>query len=108
MKLLNFVIPGIVLTLLLVSNTRADNHLTQQEVKEQAAKLCLAEAEKKYGVGAVLDKDKARIIRDPSRAKWNKSLQGAMVKMKIKPQAKRANKYACLLKTDKSITFFKV
>ena len=102
------VIAAVLFNVAFIPAAMADGHLSKSEVKAQAVQMCHAEAEKKYGVDSIVySDDKAKISRDTSRAKWNKSLKGAMVKMKIKPKSKRAYKYNCLVKTDKTITFFK-
>lgn len=86
----------------------AHSHLSKEEVKAQAVELCVNEAQKRYGKDSIVYRDeKAKLNRDPSRAKWNKSLKGATVKMRIKPESKRTSKYSCLVKTDRTITFFK-
>lgn len=108
MKIVKSAVFACVFNLAAIPAVLADSHLSKAEVKAQAVEMCVTEAEKRYGENAIVYKDEqARIERDPSRAKWNKSLQGAMVKMKIKPQSKRTSKYSCLVKTDRTITFFK-
>ena len=87
----------------------AQDNLSKAEVKEQAVDICHTEAQRRYGENAIVYSDEtARYSRDTSRAKWNKSLRGAMVKMRIKGKSKRSTKYECLVKTDRTVTFFKV
>lgn len=71
--------------------------LSRDDIKSQAVELCRIETERRYG------SDTIRLIADKSS--WSRDLQGALVKMKIKPAAKRAKKYYCVVKADKSVDY---
>ena len=68
-------------------------------LKEQALELCQSAAEKRYGDNAIKSLGK--------KAKWSKGLNGAMVKMKIKPKSKKASKFQCVVSLDKSVKFYR-
>ena len=77
----------------------AQTKLTKSEVKDQAIEICQTEAKKRYG------EDSIKFIG--SKAKWKNGMDGALVKMKIKPQSKRVSKYSCVLQTDTLVKFYK-
>ena len=86
----------------------AEQKATKSELRAMAVETCLNEAQNRYGENSVVDSDElASVYRDASRVRWNRGLKGMMVKMKIKPDSKRKAKYTCVVKTDKSVQFFK-
>lgn len=86
----------------------AQEKASKSELRAIAVESCLAAAKEKYGVDSVVDsEDFAKVYRNSSRVRWHSSLKGMTVKMKIKPESKRKGKYTCLVKSDKSVSFFK-
>jgi len=77
----------------------AQAELTKEEVKSQAIEACQTEAKKRYG------EDSIQYIG--SKVKWMKSMGGASVKIKVKPQSKRVAKYSCVLQKDTIVKFYK-
>ena len=98
MKILLPAAAVVVLGLTTISNVSAQG-LSKTEVKSQAVELCQDAAKKRYGENSVLSIGK--------KAKWDNSLKGASVRLKIKPESKRATKYSCTVYVDKSVTFSK-
>lgn len=108
MSIAKHLIVAISINLLAASAVMAEERATKSELRAIAVEACHIAAEEKYGDGAVVDADEsAKVHRDASRVKWHRSLKGMVVNMKIKPDSKRKAKYTCLVKTDKSVTFFK-
>ena len=97
-KLLS-VISASVLTVMVSSTAWAQSEADKLAVQEQAMELCQSAAEQRYGEGAIKKVSK--------KAKWSKGLNGAMVKMKIKPQKKKASKFQCVVSIDKSVKFYR-
>lgn len=83
----------------LMTTVSAQAQLSKSQVKEQAIETCQTEAKQRYGADSILSTG--------DKAKWKKGLKGAAVKLKIKPEAKRATKYMCVLGLDSSVTFYK-
>jgi hypothetical protein len=79
------------------TNTTNEALLSKTEIKNQALELCRIATEQRFGSGS--------IKKMSGRSAWSNDMQGAMVKIKIKPQAKRAKKYYCLVKADKSVNY---
>lgn len=75
----------------------SDALLSKEEMHTQAVDICRTETQQRYGENAI------KFIAAKSR--WSNDLQGAMVKMKIKPEAKKPGDYYCLVKTDLSVDF---
>jgi len=77
-------------------------HLSKAETVMQAADICRSATEQRYGAGSI------RFISE--KVSWSKfsykSLNGAMVKMRIRPAGKQLKNYLCLVKTDKQVKFF--
>lgn len=71
----------------------------RHQLAEQAIQTCQDAAQLRYG------KDAIKSIAN--KAKWSSSLQGSTVNMKIKPQAKGASKYSCVVGMDSSVYFYK-
>lgn len=84
---------------LTISTSIQAQTLSREEVIASAMELCQQAAQKRYGDGSV--KSVGR------KAKWSKGLNGAAVMMKIKPNAKKARKYNCVVGTDSSTKFYK-
>jgi hypothetical protein len=74
--------------------------MSKDEVKSQAVEMCQEAAKERYGENSVISVSK--------KAKWNNSLRGASVKLKIKPESKRKSNYSCIVYVDKKVTFSKV
>lgn len=73
--------------------------ISKDEAKEQATSVCQIKAQELYGENAVKSTS--------SKVKWNSHLNGASVRMSIKPSSKRKSKYVCTFGLDKSVTFVK-
>jgi hypothetical protein len=71
--------------------------LSKEDMTTQAVDICRSETEQRYGESAI------KFIA--GKSSWSNDLQGAMVKMKIKPEAKKPTNYYCLVKTDLSVDF---
>lgn len=84
---------------LVISTQVQAQTLSKEEVMANAMDLCQQAAQKRYGDDSV--KALGR------KAKWSKGLNGASVKMKIKPKSKKARKYNCVVGTDSSTKFYK-
>jgi hypothetical protein len=79
---------------------QAELELTKDEAKAQAIEACQTEAKKRYG------DDSIQYISN--KVKWIKGMDGAAVKIKVKPQSKRVTKYSCVLQKDKLVKFYKI
>lgn len=88
-----------VLSLVGSSVALAETMLTKSDAKSQAVEICQTEAKKRYGDDSIKSIGKY--------AKWQDGMNGAAVKMKIKPQSKRLSKYSCVLQTNNLIKFYK-
>ncbi len=75
----------------------SDVLLSKNDIRSQAVDICRAETEQRYGDNA--------IKRIAGKSSWSNDLQGALVKMKIKPAAKRIKKFYCVVKADKSVFY---
>jgi hypothetical protein len=75
----------------------SDVLLSKEDMNTQAVDICRSETQQRYGEDAI------KFIAGKSR--WSNDLQGAMVRMKIKPEAKKPGNYYCLVKTDLSVDF---
>jgi hypothetical protein len=84
---------------LTASVTSAHAELSKDQVKEQAVQKCEVAAKQRYG------KDAIKSISD--KAKWKKGLNGAAVKLKVKPKSKSSSKFLCVFKQDETVTFYK-
>jgi hypothetical protein len=73
--------------------------LSKDEAREQASNVCQIQAQQRYGEKSVKSTS--------SKVKWNRDLNGASVKMKIKPKYKSTSKYVCVFGLDKSVIFYK-
>ena len=108
MNIAKTLVVAVVLNLLATASVMAEEMASKSELRAIAVEACLTAAKDKYGAESVIDSDEiAKVYRDTSRVRWNRGLKGMVVKMKIKPQSKRKAKYNCLVKTDKSVRFFK-
>jgi hypothetical protein len=88
------------LTLLAVSlSSVSAAEMSKEEVKSKAVEMCQEAAESRYGENSVVSIGK--------KAKWNNSLKGASVRLKIKPESKRKANYSCIVYVDKKVTFSK-
>lgn len=96
---ISFLTAAFALSLTGLSHVHAQTDAEKLQLSEQAITLCQSAAEKRYGENAVKSVAK--------KAKWSKGLRGAAVKMKIKPKAKKANKYNCVVGVDQQIKFYK-
>lgn len=85
---------------LLASSTAIAQLLTKDETKAQVITACQIEAKKRYG------EDSIEYIS--TKVKWMKAMEGAAVKIKVKPEAKRVTKYSCVLQQDQIVKFYKV
>ncbi len=86
----------------------AQDKASKSELRAMAVESCLEAAKEKYGADSVVDTEEfAKVYRNTSRVRWHSSLKGMTVQMKIKPQSKRKGKYTCLVRTDRSVSFFK-
>jgi hypothetical protein len=77
----------------------AQTELTKTEAKAQAIETCQIEAKKRYG------EDSIQYISN--KTKWMNGMNGALVKMKLKTDFKRASKYSCVLQKNKLVKFYK-
>ena len=89
-----------VLNVIGTSAVLAQDELTKDEVKAQVIEACQTEAKLRYG------EDSIQYIS--KKVKWKNGMGGALVKMKVKPNSKRATKYSCVLQQDKLVKFYKV
>ena len=87
------------MTAMLAAPALAQTDSEKQQVSAQAIEICQTTAEQRYGEKSV------RKIAD--KAKWSKGLNGAEVKMKIKPKSKKSSKYSCVVSIDKSVKFYR-
>ena len=87
------------LTFLTSNLALAQSEADKLAVQEQALELCQSAAESRYGDGSIKKVGK--------KAKWSKGLNGAMVKMKIKPKSKKASKFQCVVSVDKTVKFYR-
>ena len=71
--------------------------LSKNDIRSQAVDICRTETEQRYGDNA--------IKRIAGKSSWSNDLQGALVKMKINPGAKRIKKFNCVVKADKSVYY---
>jgi hypothetical protein len=85
---------------LIGSSTVLAQLLTKDETKAQVIEACQIEAKKRYG------EDSIEYIS--KKVKWMKAMDGAAVKIKVKPEAKRVTKYSCVLQQDQLVKFYKV
>lgn len=69
------------------------------QVQAEAAALCQSNAQSRYGDTSIKSMSE--------KVKWSNGLKGAVVKMKIKPEKKRASKYSCVVSADRTVTFYK-
>lgn len=81
-----------------LSSANAED-MTKDELKSQAVDMCQEAAKNRYGENSVVSISK--------KAKWNNSLKGASVRLKIKPESKRKSNYSCIVYVDKKVTFSK-
>ena len=79
------------------SSSNGDALLSKEDMNTQAVDICRTETQQRYGDSAI------KFIAEKS--KWSNDLQGAMVRMKIKPEAKKPRNYYCLVKGDMSVDF---
>ncbi|GAB5379438.1 MAG: hypothetical protein Alis3KO_28340 [Aliiglaciecola sp.] len=108
MNMAKYLFIALTINLSAVTASMAEDRATKSELRAMAVEACHIAAEEKYGDGSVIDADEsAKVQRDASRVKWHRSLKGMVVNMKIKPDSKRKASYTCLVKTDRTITFFK-
>lgn len=99
-KLRCLVIAGSTLLMVLFNHAAlAQSDSDKAAVQQQALEICQEAAQNRYGEDAVKSMGK--------KAKWKKGLNGAMVKMKIKPKSKKASKYQCVVALDKSVKFYR-
>lgn len=87
------------LTAMGASSAYAQSDLEKTEIIETAKSTCEVAAQDRYGANSI------KSISD--RIKWSNGLDGALVKMKIKPQAKKPQKYHCVVGTNSKATFYK-
>jgi hypothetical protein len=88
--------------------SQAQEELSKEQLKEIAFDSCVESAKSRYGAESIVDFDKlAKTYSSKKRIKWQSGLSGVTVNMKIKPEKKRKAKYICLVKTDKTVEFFK-
>lgn len=71
--------------------------VSKADVREQAVNICRNETQQRYGDNAI--KFIAR------KSIWSKYMQGALVKMKIRPQDSNSKHYYCVVKRDMSVDF---
>lgn len=74
--------------------------LSKDETKSQVIEACQIEAKKRYG------EDSVDYVSN--KVKWMKAMDGAAVKIKVKPKGKRVTKYSCVLQQDQIVKFYKV
>lgn len=82
-----------------ISSAQAKSDPEKTEIIKTAISTCESAAQNRYGANSI------KSISD--RVKWSSGLNGALVKMKIKPQAKRSQKYHCVVDINETATFFK-
>ena len=98
-RITQFTVTSLALLTVGLSSASA-REMTKEEVKSQAVEMCQEAAKSRYGENSVVSISK--------KAKWNNSLKGASVKLKIKPEAKRKSSYSCIVYVDEKVTFSKV
>jgi Ni/Co efflux regulator RcnB len=84
-------------TALAATNNTMEAHASKADVREQAVDICRNETQQRYGDGAI------KFIANKSI--WSKYMQGALVKMKIRPEDSNSKHYYCVVKLDKSVDF---
>lgn len=82
-----------------ISSAYAQSDPEKAQIILTAKTTCESAAQNRYGT------DSIKSISD--RVKWSNGLKGALVKMKIKPRAKKPRKYHCVVDTNATVTFFK-
>jgi predicted negative regulator of RcsB-dependent stress response len=97
-KITRYTAASIALLTVGLSNANAED-MSKEEVKSKAVEMCQQAAQSRYGENSVLSISK--------KAKWDNSLKGASVRLKIKPESKRKSNYSCIVYVDKKVTFSK-
>lgn len=82
------------------SSASAQPNPEKDQIILAAKTTCETAAQAKYGANSV------KSISD--RVKWSKGHKGALVKMRIKPKAKKSQKYHCVVDRNTIPIFFKV
>ena len=85
-------------TALLVTSVGVSAESTKETILTSAAETCETAAINKYG-------DKSVKSIEP-RIRWNKGLNGAEVKMKIRKKARSPKKFSCIVGLDGSFAFY--
>ena len=99
MKITKTVLVAALLNLSVGMAAHAQDELSEAELREIAVETCQTSAKARYGDDSIVGMEK--------RAKWKGDLNGVMVKMRIKAESKPKRNYFCVVKTDKSVSFFK-
>lgn len=84
-------------SVLAVTTNTMEALASKADVREQAVDICRNETQQRYGEGAI--KFIAR------KSIWSKYMQGALVRMKIRPEEQNSKHYYCVVKLDKSVDF---
>lgn len=83
---------------LLVASTQVTAEVSKESVLATAMDTCKTAAINRYGEKAVKSVE--------SRVKWNKGLNGAEVKMKIRKKARSPKPFSCIVELDGSLAFY--
>ena len=73
--------------------------ISKADARAQAVDICRLETQQRYGI------DSIKFIANKSI--WSKYMQGALVKMKIRPEDKNSKNYYCVVKLDSSVDFIR-
>ena len=82
-----------------ITAVHAQTESSKSQIVSIAKTTCETAALNKYGANSV------KSVSD--RVKWSSAHNGALVKMKIKPKARRPQKYNCIVDVDAKAFFFK-
>ena len=82
-----------------ISAAHALTDASKSQIISVAKTTCETAAQSKYGA------DSVKYVSD--RIKWSKGHKGALVKMKIKPKAKKSQKYLCIVDSESNVMFSK-
>jgi hypothetical protein len=80
-----------------VTKDNIEAFTSKADVREQAVDMCRDETQQRYGDSAI--KFIAR------KSIWSKYMQGALVRMQIRPEDSNSKHYYCVVKLDKSVDF---
>lgn len=88
---------SVLLSTTCIATANAQNESEREQIITITKHVCETEAKNRYGENSIKSIGK--------KVKWSNGYKGAMVKMKIKPKAKRSQKYKCVVGKEKSALF---